>query len=190
MGDAACSPHQRDGWGYVSVVSGGVMGYHAWALPWRADREAEGARLLSEYSPKDYLGFESPALRQSILPGWLARPGFTFCLTVPLDTWHYTFCTRRYLSWIEGLTTNQNVTGSNPVRRTICRNEPRKGLFLSLAVPGHNLWPSLIQPSLWARCFCHVGAFCDMWVRFSHDGFQRPAILSMSSGRFAPTCID
>ena len=25
---------------------------------------------------------------------------------------------RRYLSWIEGLTTNQNVTGSNPVRRT------------------------------------------------------------------------
>ena len=26
--------------------------------------------------------------------------------------------TRRYLSWIEGLTTNQNVTGSNPVRRT------------------------------------------------------------------------
>ena len=29
---------------------------------------------------------------------------------------------RRYLSWIEGLTTNQNVTGSNPVRRT-SRNE-------------------------------------------------------------------
>ena len=30
---------------------------------WRADREAEGARLLSEYTPKAYLGFESPALR-------------------------------------------------------------------------------------------------------------------------------
>ena len=30
---------------------------------WRADREAEGARLLSEYTPKGYLGFESPALR-------------------------------------------------------------------------------------------------------------------------------
>ena len=30
----------------------------------RADREAEGARLLSEYSPKGNLGFESPALRQ------------------------------------------------------------------------------------------------------------------------------
>ena len=29
----------------------------------RADREAEGARLLSEYTPKGYLGFESPALR-------------------------------------------------------------------------------------------------------------------------------
>ena len=26
---------------------------------------------------------------------------------------------RRYLSWIEGLTTNQNVIGSNPIRRTI-----------------------------------------------------------------------
>ncbi len=33
-------------------------------LIWRADREAEGARLLSEYSPKGNLGFESPALRQ------------------------------------------------------------------------------------------------------------------------------
>ena len=30
---------------------------------WRADREAEGARLLSEYGPKAHLGFESPALR-------------------------------------------------------------------------------------------------------------------------------
>lgn len=29
----------------------------------RADREAEGARLLSEYTPQGYLGFESPALR-------------------------------------------------------------------------------------------------------------------------------
>ena len=27
---------------------------------------------------------------------------------------------RRYLSWIEGLTTNQNVIGSNPIRRTNC----------------------------------------------------------------------
>lgn len=31
---------------------------------WRSDREAEGARLLSEYAPKGHLGFESPALRQ------------------------------------------------------------------------------------------------------------------------------
>ena len=30
----------------------------------RSDREAEGARLLSEYAPKGHLGFESPALRQ------------------------------------------------------------------------------------------------------------------------------
>ena len=31
---------------------------------------------------------------------------------------HYSLCTRRYLSWIEGLTTNQDVRGSNPLRRT------------------------------------------------------------------------
>ena len=31
---------------------------------------------------------------------------------------------RRYLSWIEGLTTNQNVTGSNPVRRTSRLEDP------------------------------------------------------------------
>jgi hypothetical protein len=32
----------------------------------RADREAEGARLLSEYTPKAYLGFESLALRHLV----------------------------------------------------------------------------------------------------------------------------
>ena len=35
---------------------------------------------------------------------------------------HNNFCcfdVRRYLSWIEGLTTNQYVGGSNPSRRTI-----------------------------------------------------------------------
>ena len=30
----------------------------------------------------------------------------------------YCLALRRYLSWIEGLTTNQNVIGSNPIRRT------------------------------------------------------------------------
>ncbi len=30
----------------------------------RSDREAEGARLLSEYAPKGHLGFESLLLRQ------------------------------------------------------------------------------------------------------------------------------
>ena len=30
----------------------------------RSDREAEGARLLSEYTPQGYLGFESPLRRQ------------------------------------------------------------------------------------------------------------------------------
>ena len=31
----------------------------------RSDREAEGARLLSEYAPKGHLGFESLLLRHS-----------------------------------------------------------------------------------------------------------------------------
>jgi hypothetical protein len=44
---------------------------------WRADREAEGARLLSEYRTKSYLGFESPALRQYMQPaGHLMSGGF------------------------------------------------------------------------------------------------------------------
>ena len=33
---------------------------------WRSDREAEGARLLSEYAPKGHLGFESLLLRHRI----------------------------------------------------------------------------------------------------------------------------
>ena len=36
---------------------------------------------------------------------------------------------RRYLSWIEGLTTNQNVIGSNPIRRTIEIKAPGNGGF-------------------------------------------------------------
>ena len=48
------------------------------ALFWRADREAEGARLLSEYTPQGYLGFESPALRQSLQPVLPGQSGFLF----------------------------------------------------------------------------------------------------------------
>ena len=33
---------------------------------------------------------------------------------------------RRYISWIEGLTTNQYVVGSNPSRRTIYMFNPLK----------------------------------------------------------------
>ena len=43
---------------------------------------------------------------------------FDFCLTCYGDGGIIFLAMRRYLSWIEGLTTNQNVTGSNPVRRT------------------------------------------------------------------------
>ena len=45
----------------------------------RADREAEGARLLSEYAPKGHLGFESPALRQLTLPKGPHVGPFCFC---------------------------------------------------------------------------------------------------------------
>ena len=38
---------------------------------------------------------------------------------------------RRYLSWIEGLTTNQNVTGSNPVRRTMRNDKGRQSSRLT-----------------------------------------------------------
>jgi hypothetical protein len=48
-------------------------------------------------------------------------------LQMPVDSikgyWQNNFCciqVRRYLSWIEGLTANQYVGGSNPSRRTIC----------------------------------------------------------------------
>ena len=47
---------------------------------------------------------------------------------------HNNFCcfdVRRYLSWIEGLTTNQYVGGSNPSRRTIER--PGHRVFFSVA---------------------------------------------------------
>ena len=44
---------------------------------------------------------------------------------------------RRYLSWIEGLTTNQYVGGSNPSRRTTfsALAKPRLGLFAFLGMP-------------------------------------------------------
>ena len=38
---------------------------------------------------------------------------------------------RRYLSWIEGLTTNQDAIGSNPIRRTILQHSA-SALFLLL----------------------------------------------------------
>lgn len=47
----------------------------------RADREAEGARLLSEYAPKGHLGFESPALRQIVQPALPARAGFLLLMS-------------------------------------------------------------------------------------------------------------
>ena len=48
--------------------------------------------------------------------------------------WHNIRCcleVRHYLSWIEGLTTNQNVIGSNPIRRTNWNwKPPATGAFL------------------------------------------------------------
>ena len=45
--------------------------------------------------------------------------------------------TRRYLSWIEGLTTNQYVGGSNPSRRTTYMFKPlKRAAFLFLRYLG------------------------------------------------------
>ncbi len=44
--------------------------------------------------------------------------------------------TRRYLSWIEDLTTNQGVIGSNPIRRTTNAQTRREFLVWSFFVTG------------------------------------------------------
>lgn len=45
---------------------------------------------------------------------------------------------RPYLSWIEGLTTNQNAAGSNPAGRTISKLQTKQALgffrFIQLVV--------------------------------------------------------
>ena len=63
--------HHRRPWNFgtrqqVAIAEWHIVGYDVQVSVWRADRVAEGACLLSEYSPKDYLGFESPALRQTM----------------------------------------------------------------------------------------------------------------------------
>ena len=65
-----------------------------------------------------------------------------FVLDTPWPEWHSTSCTRRYLSWIEGLTTNQDVTGSNPVRRTTNFRSPFRGSF-------HMHW--MCRPKAWPQ---------------------------------------
>lgn len=121
----------------------------------------------------------------------LACPvGFLFLLDSPPGAWHYISCTRRYLSWIEGLTTNQNVTGSNPVRRTICRDEPRRGLFLYLSWPSlrpNLVLPSLIPPPLWVRFSWRVGADRCVWVLIATRTLVDPQVAEGGRGRKAPT---
>lgn len=117
-----------------------VCGVSCSSTYWRADREAEGARLLSEYrmqilsgvripsSPPDCSGSShvwgaslSLSLRPSgLLPTQLQHFS-RLCLTHPRRRGNISNCTRRYLSWIEDLTTNQGVIGSNPIRRTTQR---------------------------------------------------------------------
>ena len=89
---------------------------------WRAgELPAEGAQGLylarKSYSPfrqKGYSSGETGLL--SIIPSYLKK-------SVDEDRanedTNFRCETRRYLSWIEGLTTNQYVGGSNPSRRTI-----------------------------------------------------------------------
>ncbi len=107
----------------------------------RADREAEGARLLSEYRMQILSGVRipsSPPAHDEARPAAQARRASFLCvvdgppsrlrhilsrrLTGPRHRGNISNCTRRYLSWIEDLTTNQGVIGSNPIRRTTQAN--------------------------------------------------------------------
>ena len=89
---------------------------------WRAgELPAEGAQGLylarKSYSPFRQKGYSSgETCLLSIIPSYLKK-------SVDEDRanedTNFRCETRRYLSWIEGLTTNQYVGGSNPSRRTI-----------------------------------------------------------------------
>ena len=63
------------------------------------------------------------------------------------------FGMRRYLSWIEGLTTNQYVGGSNPSRRTICilESEPFSVLIFLFRKA---LWPNRAEAGSLASFLC------------------------------------
>ena len=99
---------------------------------WRAgELSAEGAQGLylarKSYSPfrqKGYSSGETGLL--SIIPSYLKK-------SVDEDRanedTNFRCETRRYLSWIEGLTTNQYVGGSNPSRRTI-ETAGHRGFYL------------------------------------------------------------
>ena len=89
---------------------------------WRAgELPAEGAQGLylarKSYSPfrqKGYSSGETGLL--SIIPSYLKK---SVDEERANEDTNFRCETRRYLSWIEGLTTNQYVGGSNPSRRTI-----------------------------------------------------------------------
>ena len=99
---------------------------------WRAgELPAEGAQGLylarKSYSPFRQKGYSSGEMGLlSIIPSYLKK-------SVDEDRANEdtNFCceTRRYLSWIEGLTTNQYVGGSNPSRRTI-ETAGHRGFYL------------------------------------------------------------
>ena len=89
---------------------------------WRAgELPTEGAQGLylarKSYSPfrqKGYSSGETGLL--SIIPSYLKK---SVDEERANEDTNFRCETRRYLSWIEGLTTNQYVGGSNPSRRTI-----------------------------------------------------------------------
>ena len=83
-------------------------------------------------APNVQLAIAVSRLRMQSIPGPRVVQ-FLRTMKIVVDSfrvyWQNIFCcfdVRRYLSWIEGLTTNQYVGGSNPSRRTIChpRSEP------------------------------------------------------------------
>ena len=84
--------HHRRLWNFgtrqqVAIAEWHIVGYDVPVSVWRADRVAEGACLLSEYSPKDYLGFESPALRQTMSAPTRKIAGRRFAFYLPRPPW-------------------------------------------------------------------------------------------------------
>lgn len=136
--------------------------------------------------------------------GWgrgrkLSRESKKF-LTPPWPHAIISLALRRYLSWIEGLTTNQNVTGSNPVRRTSLNLQVRQhkapGLFLlrasRMACTLADIYHiAHLRHALRARTACmYVGVYFDMHGARKRPGGPRIRGSAQILLHFLELCID